>query len=794
MIRSRPLVAATWLLLVAVAAVVVARARYSADLSAFLPRSPSSAQQLLVGQLQNGLASRLLLLAIEGGDAPGRAAASQALAARLRASGAFANVSNGAAQGAARDQAFLFDHRYLLSSAVRPERFTVEGLRAAIGAQLELLASPAGGLSTGLLARDPTGETIQVIDQLAGGAEPARTDGVWSSRDGERALLLAATRAAGSDTDAQARAIALIRTQFGALVPAGPGAPRLIVSGPGVFAVEARARIEHEALRLSLLSGALIVTLLLLVYRSVTTLLLGLLPVLSGALAGIAAVALGFGVVHGITLGFGITLIGESVDYSVYLLLQSRPADRGAGGGQALRIPAALWPTMGLGVLTSICGFASLLPSAFPGLSQLGLYSISGLIAAAAVTRWVLPALLPANLPLRDLSPLGRALTRAVRMASLPPLLFAAVGVACALVLALHRETLWNRELSALSPVSARELALDAQLRRELGAPDVSNLVIVAADTDEGLLERVEQVGARLDELVARGVIAGYDSPARYLPSRALQLARRASLPAEPVLRERLRAASATLEVRPDALEPFLRDVAAARTGPLVDRSALAGSSLALALDGMLAHEGRQVQALLPLQAAGGAGIDTARVRAALAGFEPGSIVVLNVGQETAALYGSYLREALRLSLLGFAAIVILLALVLRSAVRVARVIAPLLLAVLTVSAALALLGMQLTILHLIGLLLIVAVGSNYALFFDRSAAPGGAEVEALPRTLASLLIANASTVIGFGALAFSSVPVLQALGMTVAPGAALALVYSGLLAPRAAAGPAVSG
>jgi len=36
-------------------------------------------------------------------------------------------------------------------------------------------------------------------------------------------------------------------------------------------------------------------------------------------------VALGFGVIHGVTLGFGVTLIGESVDYSIYLLIQRAP-------------------------------------------------------------------------------------------------------------------------------------------------------------------------------------------------------------------------------------------------------------------------------------------------------------------------------------------------------------------------------------------------------------------------------------------------------------------------------------
>jgi predicted exporter len=121
-------------------------------------------------------------------------------------------------------------------------------------------------------------------------------------------------------------------------------------------------------------------------------------------LVGIAAVALGFGAVHGITLGFGITLIGESVDYSIYFFVQSRQTQ---GDAEASSWRQLWWPTIRLGMLTSVCGFASLLPSGFPGLKQLGLYSIGGLIAAALVTRYVLPALLPAGFKIHDVRPLG---------------------------------------------------------------------------------------------------------------------------------------------------------------------------------------------------------------------------------------------------------------------------------------------------------------------------------------------------------------------------------------------------
>ena len=89
--------------------------------------------------------------------------------------------------------------------------------------------------------------------------------------------------------------------------------------------------------------------------------------------------------------------------------------------------------------------------------------------------------------------------------------------------------------------------------------------------------------------------------------------------------------------------------------------------------------------------------------------------------------------------------------------------------------------GRPLTIFHLVGLLLVVAVGSNYSLFFEHPTAT----VEDRERTLVSLLFANVATVIGFGLLSFSSVPVLHAIGSTVAIGAVLSLVFSAIWIDR---------
>ena len=776
---------ALWLCCIAAAAIIVAHARYITDLSAFLPARPTPSQQLLVDQLRDGPASRLILVAIEGGDGNARASASVATAARLRRDRQFSSINNGEPLTEQADREFLFQHRYLLSDAIDAQHFSVAGLHAAIADSIDELASPAGLLLKGLLPDDPTGEMLHILDQLQRLSAPLTDRGVWVSADGTRTLLVAQTAAAGSDTDAQERALLAISAAFDAVTGLAPGARalRMRLTGPGAFAVASRAKIKRAAMRLSIVSSILVISLLFAVYRSWPALALGLAPVASGALVGIAAVALGFGVVHGITLGFGITLIGESVDYSIYFFVSSHHMQESAQGARDWR--RTWWPTIRLGMLTSVCGFSSLLPSGFPGLAQLGLYSISGLVAAALVTRFVLPALVPREFVIRDVAPLGAAALRLlapVRRA--PPwatgTAAAALAALAVLILVRHQETLWNRELAALSPIAAEDLDFDAKLRADLGTADVRDLVIVTGASLDAVLELAEQSARALQPLIAARVIGGFDNPADFLPSAATQDARRASLPETAPLTDNLRRATADLSLGSEQLQPFLQDVAAARHAPLMTARDLEGTSLKPGFEALVLHQRSAWNALLPLHTTGGQEIDAARISGALQEAHVAGAQVLDLKQESNALYESYLREAIHLSLAGALAIVVLLLVVLRSASRMARVMAPLLLAVLCVAAALALCGVQLTILHLVGMLLIVAVGSNYALFFDRQQHLEEPGAESL--TLASLLIANASTVIGFGLLSFSQVPVLVALGASVAPGAFLALLFAAAL------------
>lgn len=773
---ARRLPVALWLAFVAICIAVVARTEVSTDLGAFLPASPTPAQQVLVDELRDGVVSRLILVGITGADEKARAALSARLADALQPAPEFAYVANGAADRFHADGAFLLEHRYLLSDAVIPERFDAAGLREALELRLDELASTTSMLTSQVLARDPTGEFLHLLERLGEdqGQGPQKRDGVWFSADGSRALLIAQTRAPGFDIDAQERALAKIRSEFeAAQSAAGAAGARLELSGPGVFAVASRATIKGDAIRFSALATVLVSVVMLAVYRSPRVLGLTLVPVASGALAGVAAVSLGFGSVHGITLGFGATLIGEAVDYAIYLFTNT------SADSPPKKTLAKIWPTLRLGMATSVIGFGAMLFSGFPGLAQLGLFSMAGLIVALSVTRWLLPVLAPEGYRVRAVDALAPRLERlaaGARRLRLPLVVLVALAAG---MLVFRGGTLWDDEIAGLSPVSAADQRLDESMRADLGAPDVRQLVVVRGATAEAALQTAESVGAALQPLVAAGRLAGYDSPARYLPSLAAQQARRQAIPAPAQLRRDLARAAQDLPFRADTFAPFLEEAEAARRSAPLARADLEGTGLGLKVDALLTQRRGEWHAMLPLRGA----TDDHALRRALAPFEAGDVVLLDLKQETDALYRDYRARVMASAAVGIAAITVLLLLTLRSPRRAFAVLAPLVAAVLVTTAVMAAGGERLNIFHIVALLLVFGVGSNYTLFFERSGAAGGDR----DRSLTSALFCNLSTVIGFGVIGLSSTPVLSAIGTTVAFGAFLSLAFAAILTARVA-------
>jgi len=285
----------------------------------------------------------------------------------------------------------------------------------------------------------------------------------------------------------------------------------------------------------------------------------------------------------------------------------------------------------------------------------------------------------------------------------------------------------------------------------------------VRAADQQQLLERTQQLGAKLDELVALGKLKGY-----------LSLGQLVATPAE---QAQVREALATLTAHWQPLvalgvpqAALAAEVAQLRALPLQRIDDVLAGPLGEAWRPLwLGSTGDGVAAIVSLQ-----GLSDAALLQLQAQGLPGVQLVDRLG-ELNQLSAATQVSAAELKLLSCALILMLLAVPfgLRGSLRI---VALPLLAALCSLASLGWLGEPLTLFSLFGLLLVTAISVDYAILMHERI--GGAAVSLLGTLLAAL-----TTWLSFGLLALSSTPAVSNFGMAVS----LGLVFSFLLAPWAA-------
>ncbi len=727
------------------------------DMAAFLPAGRTEASRFMLRQVQGGSATSLILAGIEGAPPAELARISGSVASALDRSGLFTLVSNGQHTLDGPDAQVLVDHRYLLSPATTAAAFTTGALRVDFIRLLTQLQSAASPLAVQFGLPDPPGALLAMAPAWIASSALRTVHGVWFAPERDRALLLLQTRASGLDIGAQDQAEAAIQAAFAA---ANPGQARLLASGPAVFAQAAAAGIRSDVRLCSIASGLLVTGLLLWRFRSLAVLAAIAVPLLLSIAAAALATQAVFGSVHGIALGFGMTMLGVTVDYPVLFIGHRKLGEPAAG------TLARIGRAFGLAVVCAAIGLSGMVFTGFPGIAQLGLFAATGVVTAALATWLILPRLVVAA----NLAPVwagdpGQVLRiegwRRFRLWGLVPVCIAAGG------LLLAGGPRWEGDVAHLSPVPRATLALDAELRREIGAPDLGAVLAVHAASADAVLARQEALAPRIAALLASHAATGYEAAAKLLPSRATQAARQAALPDAADLQARVAAAMEGLPFRAEAFAPFEQAVAAERAGPPVTLATLDTPAIAARLRALLFQQGGQWWGPIAFQGA----TDTAPI-AALAG--PDALFVDMHAETNALVQGGAARAGWWLA--GGAATALLAMLAgLRQPGMVARIALSIGAAALVTVAILTAAGVSLSMLHLVSLQFVAGVGLDYALFYARR----NLDEEERARTLRTLVTCNAMTLLTFGLLAFCRTPVLQAIGQTVAIGAVSAMCCS---------------
>lgn len=734
--------ALAWLwaaVLLACAALLVSQLRqadfWDTRITALLPASDqSSLLQEADGQLSAAFENRFVILI--GGPQP--AADAKALQQSLRDAGLSAE------QLLNRPDQALSAYRYGLLSDDLAEADNPQWLKRA----LTRLLLPGGSEA---LAQDPFGVLDSWLGERFSGSLTLR-DGVPTlQHDDQRWALVSGQLAASPYQMATQQQLASVMATFRAQHPQA----QLLRSGLIFHAAAGAAQAQREMSSLGLASLLGLCVLFWLVFRRLRTLALLLVPVACGLLLALPLTGLIFGGVNLLTLVFGVSIIGIAVDYALHLQCQRQLV--------AAQPNRQFWSALLLGLLSTLIAYLVQLITPMPGLRQMACFAALGLLGAWLTVRlWLARWSLAAH-PATARSAAFIAPVR-LRGGQRWPWILLALLVLVALALIAGRLQ-FNNSLQQLNPSSAQLVEEQHQVQTMLQQPSGSRYLLVSAEDQQALLQRLESLDPALQQLQATGELSAYQHPARHLPSHQRQQQTQREL------RERYQQLLPELRAASGLPERLQRQaLAALDEAPLLQptqwlESSAGAADAALWLGAQPQGEWVAVVAL---------GDTTAAGVAALQQLAQADDVLYH--DRVAALSAQLARLAHSMASWLTAAVVLLALLLCWRFRRAAwRALLPPLGAVLLTLGCLSLTG-GVGLFHLLGLLLVLGIGLDAGIFSAQEPDSDAAWL--------AISLSCASSLLAFGLLAFSATPALHFLGLTCL----LGLAFTWALVPFARA------
>jgi predicted exporter len=768
------LIGVIWL--AAMTQIIVSRLTLSNDISKFLVDNNDARQSWISGELAESelMRTSTLVIGAKSGDRERALAAASSLADELRTHDEV--LSARYAWDPALDEAFhelYFPRRFLFASedpSALDQRLSDAGLEQIAGEVAAQLPNPTLEQQ---LARDPLllyPAHRRTLEQLR--VAPLDAEGRFLA-EGGRAVVVLTTAHSPFDFDRQRPVQAAITDHFAELDRAAEAAGddlTLIQSSIARFALQAESQVRDDIQRISTISMIGVVVLFLLLFRSLRTLALSMLPLVAGFLTATGMVLLIFGEVHVLTLVFGASLIGVCIDYPIHLFTHHAFYPR----GDRDEMVAGVRPGLLLGALTTMAGFVGMGWAAFPGIREISGFAAIGIVAALATTLWVLPPLLPEKTaPARSHRwMVARAerlvgwMSRSRRALMLLP--FSALVV---MMIGLPRLE-YQDDISVLVEREREHVAEEQEVRSVISQMDRGRAILVFGEDDEDALVRNAEVQRRLGEAVAAGELAGFQSIHGFLWPASVQAANRKEFCSREDLPESL-ARAYVRKGLPGSYTPFIEDlVDLCRGNPKeLDWATLIGSGLGPSVAPLWLEYGRRTVLVTHVSGVE----DIAALQARMDDMD--EVAVFDQRALMTELYGRHRSHTTQLVGLGLLAVMVILFARHGEFGSTLAAFAPAILAAGMTLGLLAMLG-PVTLMHVVGLLLVLSMGVDYGVFLTETCG----DPREVAATITSLLACCVSTVLSIGLLGLSSNPGLQALGVTTGIGVLLSLV----LAPTA--------
>ena len=310
----------------------------------------------------------------------------------------------------------------------------------------------------------------------------------------EYAIFISQTNNAGLDIGAGERLLQLISK---AKNWAEANNLKLFVTGAPIFSAQGAANAKSEVEIFGTLSVLIVVCLFLFVFRSPKALLASILCLLVGIVCATTMTFLVFNEIHILTLVFGCSLIGISIDYVLHYQCYDAKNRKAA-----LRYPDALQIGLTIAMATSVIAFSSFLLTPFPALRQIAVFSISGLFAAWFCVIFLLPAASangqvvnsPQNLWIHGYLAIY---TRAMRAVKWP-------FVVCLILFVIYgfSKLQPNDDIQSLQTINDQRLDEDRLIRQRIPSYWSSQFFLVRADNIRSVLQAERRLLEDLEALV----------------------------------------------------------------------------------------------------------------------------------------------------------------------------------------------------------------------------------------------------------------------------------------------------
>ncbi|MEO6594483.1 MAG: MMPL family transporter, partial [Planctomycetota bacterium] len=496
---------------------VLTNLRVTTDITHFLPGGENDAEVDLARDIATGELSRTMILLVDVKDRAEGAVVSRAFEAALRAEPRVAAGAESLDGGppAGIDEALwnTYEPRRLAffadSEEAVKERLTDVALAASVATLKQRLASPMSGLISRVAPGDPFLVVPALFERLTGGRGNGLgiEDERFVTDDGTGAVLFLTTRASASDSTVQRPLLLGVQAAFAEVQRTHGAHLRLSQSGVHRHAVAAEDSMRADIQRVTIGSILGLVSLFLLLFRSVRPLIM-CLPVLgTGFLAGTTACLLAFGEVHGLTLAFGASLLGVSIDYSVHFYSHVALAPDPRGARHTL---GHIWNSLLLGAATTVLGFLAMMVATFPGLRELAVFATVGITATLAATNLFLPGFAGGIRPTRAARALVAGLHRLVAVrGSRRCWLAAPVTAVLALIAIGLPKASWDDGLATLNRVDPQLKAEDDAVHARVARFEQRRVVVASGSDEQAALRANDRIAEALRAAERAGEIGG---------------------------------------------------------------------------------------------------------------------------------------------------------------------------------------------------------------------------------------------------------------------------------------------